>query len=127
MRKTLAILIGYAALVGCATIINGSNARVQVQSEPPGAIVYVDGNPVGETPLTVQVSHDNHHVRLAKPGYAAAQAQLTASFSGWSLVGFSFIVPVLIDIGTGAITSLDQSAIYLHLQPTAVDAAARKD
>lgn len=44
---------------------------LSVQSLPPGAKLWVDGQPRGVTPLTLEgLSHGLHSVRLAHPGHA---------------------------------------------------------
>jgi hypothetical protein len=69
-------------------------ASLRVESEPAGAVVYVDGRLAGETPVTVgTIAAGVHRVRVVMPGYlenarlvtvkggtrAAVRAQLTAA------------------------------------------------
>jgi hypothetical protein len=42
---------------------------LQVVSRPSGAEVIVDGQPVGRTPLSIEVSSGAHTVRLSLPGF----------------------------------------------------------
>lgn len=57
-----------------------SPTTLSVQSTPPGAAVEVDGEPVGTTPLSIEVAPGPHVLRVSKPGYAAQEqeAELTA-------------------------------------------------
>jgi hypothetical protein len=46
---------------------------LEVVSRPAGAEVIVDGNSVGRTPLSIEVSAGAHTIRLALPGFNAWQ------------------------------------------------------
>jgi hypothetical protein len=46
--------LGLVALTGCATLFAGSTA-VPVATNPPGAIVYVNGVPTGQTPTMINL------------------------------------------------------------------------
>lgn len=54
------------ATAGCAALFNGFSQRVEVVSEPPGAEVFVNGEPAGTTPTEVVVSrrNDEHELRI---------------------------------------------------------------
>ncbi len=112
-----ALVLGGAVLFagGSATIIKGTSQPVTINTYPPGATVYVDNQPVGYSPVTVALKHDDHTVSVALPGYAPAYARLTAGFSGWTLLAFPF--GMIIDAVTGAITTLDQEAVVIQLVP----------
>lgn len=51
--------------------------KVVVQSTPTGATVIVDGEPVGETPMTVELTAGDHHIRLEKDGHVAMDRQIS--------------------------------------------------
>jgi hypothetical protein len=52
-------------LAGCASYQN-----VGIESDPPGAAIYLDGKPVGQTPQTLRISRDAaHSVYLKKEGF----------------------------------------------------------
>jgi hypothetical protein len=57
---------GYAA----TTVTPGWAAcSLSLASDPPGAMVYVNGEPRGETPLRLEEEAGTHRVRLVKSGY----------------------------------------------------------
>lgn len=59
----LAILI-VALLPGCV------RRRLMVRSNPPGAMVYVDNQPIGTTPCATSfVYYGTREIRLVKPGF----------------------------------------------------------
>ena len=54
IRKTTSVaILALLLLPSCATIIASGPDMVPVNSDPEGAIVKLDGVPVGRTPLTV--------------------------------------------------------------------------
>lgn len=62
--RILALCLGFG-LAGCAAYQN-----VGIESDPPGAEIYLDGKPVGQTPQTLRVPRDAAHtVYLKKEGY----------------------------------------------------------
>lgn len=68
---------------GCATIINGSTQQVSVSSDPPGAQVMADGNPIGVTPLVIDLQRkSNHIVTVSMDGYHTEQVSVVKVMSG---------------------------------------------
>ena len=54
-----------ASALACAAVQN-----VGVESDPPGAQIYLDGQLVGQTPATLEVGRDTAHtVYLKRDGY----------------------------------------------------------
>jgi serine/threonine-protein kinase len=52
--------------------------RIVIQSEPSGALAYIDGRRVGTTPVTAQdVPLGGHDVRVTRSGYAPAEERVT--------------------------------------------------
>ena len=63
--KTTQILGIALALSAC-----GHYQTIGVETDPPGAQVYLDGNPVAKTPATLQVGRDRAHtIYLKREGY----------------------------------------------------------
>lgn len=69
LGRSLAILAGVGVLASCS----GRARYVDVDSQPPGAILYVDGERRGQTRATVQLDFEGDDDRvllqLLKPGY----------------------------------------------------------
>jgi len=108
------VLVGALLLSGgSATIIKGTSQPVTINTYPPGANVFVDNQPVGVSPVTVSLKHDDHTVSATLPGYGPGYAQLTTSFSGWTLLAAP--VGLIVDAITGAITTLDQDQVIIQL------------
>jgi hypothetical protein len=66
-----------------ATIARKAEQRVELEtkllvaSQPPGASVWVDGTPVGETPLELDVEPGDHEVSVRLEGYQPRSHQLS--------------------------------------------------
>jgi hypothetical protein len=95
-KKLLSGIVGFAItlfLVGCETM-NGysssmANFSVEIVSEPSGAVIEINKNYVGRTPLTVGLkgweatrTFARSHIVVAHPVAAGGQTQ-TKVFSGW--------------------------------------------
>jgi hypothetical protein len=87
--------------------------RIQVETQPPGARVVIDGKPVGESPLTLDVPAGRHTVTLASASGSVRKVVRVETgktvtvdvpiFSGWVDVNAPFILEVSEDgksIGT---------------------------
>lgn len=59
--------------------VGAATAKLQIDSNPPGADIEVDGSFVGNTPSTVQVAEGDHMVVLRKGGYKNWERKLKAS------------------------------------------------
>jgi hypothetical protein len=55
---------------------NSASAKLQLESDPPGADIEVDGSFVGNTPSDVQVSEGDHTVTVKKTGFKAWERKL---------------------------------------------------
>jgi hypothetical protein len=65
---TFAVLAAFAA-TGCVS------RKINVESEPPGATVWVDGQKIGETPCSMDFTHyGTREVILRKDGYETLTA-----------------------------------------------------
>lgn len=67
-----------AATLAGKVLAQGLPARLRVVSEPAGAIVTIDGNPAGQTPLEVEVPPGKHQIRVEKDGYVVAEDSVTS-------------------------------------------------
>jgi hypothetical protein len=70
MAALVALRFEAVDLVAAPRAAGGAAGAVSVTSDPAGAAVYVDGDFVGQTPITVQsLSAGDHRVRIVKDGY----------------------------------------------------------
>lgn len=76
IRSLAILLLGSAALfnAGCKTFEEGIDQKVSVYSYPAGAEVSVNGEPVGTTPIDLELPRKiNHQLRLDHSGYKTAE------------------------------------------------------
>ncbi|HOV63617.1 MAG TPA: hypothetical protein PLG43_07025 [Spirochaetia bacterium] len=131
------IVIGFSilAVVGCATIVKGSDETVSFQSEPEGAAISVydaDGFMVAEgiTPITIPLPKGSGYFQAAKyrivfetPGYAKKEIWIKGSLeSGWYIAGNFLIGGILgwliIDPLSGAMWTLKPATVNARLDKT---------
>ena len=106
----------------CAMTFNKKDVEVTFKSIPDGADVYVDGEVVGKTPLSVRLIPDKNKVVLyTKDGYAnrefniyhtIADSRLRPGYEHVNCIldwtGFIFVLPI-ISAHTSACSNFDQS------------------
>lgn len=62
---------------GCATIMTGTFQRVEIDSMPSGADVFVNGNFTGITPCEVDLDQGSEpHIVLKKENYECTRVEL---------------------------------------------------
>lgn len=98
-RRALAGFVGAVGVVafcsGCATLASPTSVqRVPVTSAPPGAELFVDGDLVGVTPVTVELSRRDSEVslRMEKDGFAPEEFRVERVLSRWLLLDVATIV-----------------------------------
>lgn len=86
----VSVLVIAVMTTGCATLFSGGSADVQIDSEPEGASVYVDGIQRGsDTPSNVQFNHsysdafNDEEVTLRLDGYEDRKFKIDHGISGW--------------------------------------------
>jgi hypothetical protein len=107
---------------GCATIVSGGGGdqKVKVVSDPPGASVVVDGQPVGATPVELTLTRKTTHtVEVAAPGYETARLAVNSQFNPWVIgnVVFGGVIGIVVDLATGATSKLSPDELTIPLRP----------
>lgn len=117
MKHTLALTTLALALSGCATIFNGQQQAVSIQSEPEGAAITVTNRAgekvhAGTTPVTLTLNRgagyfkaESYTISFTKPGFATKELVLTSTMSGWFIGNLLFgglIGMLAVDPVTGA-------------------------
>ena len=123
----LALALALLGTSGCATIVRGKQARVQLESLPSGATVWVDGQLRGKTPVAVTVSREElHTVRFTLDGHEEVTVQTDREIS----VGYVFIdilfgaVWLAVDGATGAWYDPGPRPLRVLLSPTGQQCAS---
>jgi len=105
-RLGLLCALGFTVLPsGCATMFQGGPDRIPVDSNPKGATVYLDGQPVGQTPTVVSVPRDSEaRITVEAPGYAPVTVDRDKVLAGWFLGnllwGLGAVIAMPIDLAT---------------------------
>ena len=83
----LTLALALAVLpAGCVT------RRYVITSDPPGAIVYRDGQPIGATPVEESfIYYGNYHFRLVKDGYEPLDVDQRLATPWYEYIGVDFI------------------------------------
>ena len=111
---------------GCASIVKGTTQPIPVSSDPTGADVKLDGNRVGQTPMTVEVKRKSDHLlTIEKTGYQPESVAITRNIGGavfgnilaGGLVGWG------VDAISGAQYNLTPATINLTLRVNTTGAA----
>lgn len=141
-RLTLMALLGLS--VGCATIMTGAGTlqNVDINSEPTGATVYVDGVVSGKTPMTAQMKRDkNHEVKLQLGGYPEKTIIVSTGYNGWFWGNFLLFGPVgvIVDLCDGSCAGclvsrsidetfvIDRAHFYMSTTVAPEDAMPKRD
>ena len=123
MKKIINIVILVIFIInitGCATILKQKSVDVAVNTEPEGANVFLNGNRVGKTPITLNLPH-KHSVVLVfrKDGYEEMSHRIDKHLvGGWLVVSFLCdVLPAGIDLATQSAWSLDETNVMVKLDP----------
>jgi hypothetical protein len=119
-KKLLApVLVLCLLSASCATIIKGNSSKVDLNSDPQGAKVFVNGNFMGETPIRIKLeSKGNYFLEFKKEGFKTKSFNITNHVgAGWIILDVLFgLIPVLVDAATGSWYDLDQNNINAILE-----------
>ena len=128
----LALLVGLLPVLGCATIMKGSDQKIAFQSDPTGAALSVfdeDGMLVAEgtTPITIPLKKGGGYFQAAKyrvvfeaPGRAPKEVWLSGDLEGGWYIAGNFLVGgflgwLIVDPLTGAMWNLKPSTLTARL------------
>lgn len=109
MKKNVLLSVMLAVLIlfnSCCTIITGSSQKINFQSNPPDAIVSVDGVKVCMTPSVIKVKRKSRVYEIKKDGYQDVVGSFTRRNNHvvWAniiLLPMAFI-GVIVDYATGS-------------------------
>jgi hypothetical protein len=107
---------------GCATIVNGTTAKIPVASDPTGADILVDGNFVGQTPATVVLKKTTDHLlTIQKVGYQPKSVPVVRTVGGavWGNILAGGLIGCGVDASNGAQYNLIPTTISVKLDPVA--------
>jgi hypothetical protein len=115
-ERLLSLLL-VLSITGCATLFSGSS-QVPVVTNPPGAFVYINGQPVGQTPTAIQLEPDRPaNIQIYLPGFQPVQMWRQKSITGWFWVNLLFWPGFFVDLATGKYNKYDDTGIAIGLTP----------
>lgn len=121
VKITLTLLFAAILTAGCATIINGKTQELTFNSTPSGTAVYINGQQVGVTPVTVkrERSGDPITVEFRKEGYETHTATLNSEMSSafWGNIIIGGFLGSTTDAATGAMYEFAPGQYQAVLSP----------
>ncbi len=124
--SALAVSVLALATASCATLFNGTTQRIHVASTPPGAEVFLDGEPVGATPTEISVSRRNREpqIRIQKEGSAhyvwprrGTSLRILPSIAAGAYLGYASAI----GLGCDECDSPNLVGLFIGLVPAVID------
>lgn len=119
--KYMLLLTLSAFVLSCGTLINGKKQTIQLQTNPPGATVFVAQKEVGVTPLKIELERTGVHVVTFKlKGHEEYDLVITKELSNWVWMNILLggIVGIFVDDATGGAYLLTPENATAEMQPT---------
>jgi len=123
-----ALLALGSMLGGCATVVRGTNTRLVVISEPPGAEVHTNnGFSCQSTPCNFRISRkDSFDVTVSKPGYETQTVHVRSKASTQGVVAMTAgnfliggVIGAGVDAASGATNDLAPNPVTVTLATNA--------
>ena len=111
--RLLALLVPLVSVTGCV----GVRRELTVESEPAGALVYVNGDEIGRTPVTKEfLYYGTMDVRLRKDGYETLEDRPRVWAPVWQ------IPPIDLITEASAVPIVDRHRLSYELTPKEIGA-----
>ncbi|OAV44922.1 hypothetical protein A3850_010640 [Lewinella sp. 4G2] len=106
----------------CATIFTGTRDPILFTTEPAGATVSIDGMPVGQTPILLDVRRTlgQRWATIELEGYEPEYVKLRSSFNAVSIVNLTCLACWAVDLISGAASQYKDTAIFKDMVPVIV-------
>lgn len=133
--RLIAAILAPLWLANCATVVEGTDQNVLINSDPAGASCKLkrDGGEVGgvaATPASVRISKSKDPIAVTcrKEGYLDTTGHLASGFQGMTFgnVLLGGFIGVAIDAGSGAMHEYPES-IVVYLTPESFPSAEERD
>ena len=115
-RLTVLLLVAFTS--ACGALFNSKTSTVQLNSNPTGLDVFVDGNRVGTTPISVELSVKEGHtvVFRSEDGQEVTCIVNRKVGAGWVILDvLGGLIPIVIDAATGSWYELDKEVCNANL------------
>jgi hypothetical protein len=117
-------------LVGCATIMAPGPDKIAVNSTPEQAKVYLDGEPVGRTPMILPINRKSEGlVRVELEGYEPVNIDRDKVINGWDFgnILFGGVIGITVDLITHNQGKYTEDPIFIELKPVETQAKNASD
>lgn len=123
ISRLVVISLVVLTCTSCASMLMGSKQSVNVNSDPSGARVFVDGKDTGKTtPATITVKRKSgtHMLKFERTGFEETNHALTSRFN-WlvAMDFFMWVIPGVIDLSIGAQNIYD-GTVFVKMNPERV-------
>jgi len=116
---SIALLFVLLYLCSCATIFSGTTQMVSINSNVQGATVWLNGQPIGQTPFMGSIKKNQTNMRVTMEGYQDSNVYLTSSFAAFPFL-LNFITGGLpgttTDFATGSVYEYSPSTYYVEMR-----------
>jgi hypothetical protein len=124
MKKILSIACSVSFLLtSCATILSGRYQKVTINSEPPNADLYLEGNRIGTTGTQISIRKKYANYReftIKKEGYADTTWKAAGTLEPTFYIGVlppAFGIPCFIDIIAETAIKIKEPVQTVKLKP----------
>lgn len=133
--RAIFVMIALLGLSACASIVEGTDQTVTVDTDPSGAKCDLKRNSetiavINPTPgsITIDKSKDNVSVLCEKDGYQSSSGSLASEFQGMTFgnILFGGLVGVAIDASSGAMNEYP-SSVMISLAPEEFSSVSEKN
>jgi hypothetical protein len=122
-RRAALLLLAAAPLAGCASMFTGTRDPMKFDANVPGVRLSVDGRPLGELPLALDMSRnfiggEQFWARFEKEGYETQEFRLRREFNTVAVLDISSPLTCGgIDILTGALMRFSPTEYHVTMRP----------
>lgn len=116
LRLLSAIILTFS-LSSCATLFGDKDKTVRVESNPPGAKIYVNNLPFGKTPAVIALQNlrSGNHITLKLDGYETTSRPIATSIQPVAFLNLLNILCWGIDFLSDSVMKLDTKMIFIDL------------
>lgn len=120
MKRVVWLLIVLSLFqYSCGTIMNGTSQEIRFSSSPRDAIVVINGEEIGETPLYYDLKRNSSYdVTLELKGYHPYDLRISRRVTGWALgnVVFGLLPGIAVDAVTGGLFVLTPEDVHARMR-----------
>ncbi|MDD0851906.1 PEGA domain-containing protein [Halobacteriovorax sp. GB3] len=120
VKKTVVTASFCSLFTSCATMIGGSEDKIQLSTNAQGAKVYLNDKYIGDTPLKRSISRDlpdESKLTVKKDGFEDATYVLRKEFNPMATLNLINVVFWGADAMMGNLKKFSDDSIYIEMEP----------